>query len=227
MSIQQHTISHSGSVLERNGYDAVTTFQNQTGPRRMTEIIEFECPEQFERISFVGNRDAVRFEPRTKETKASDGSGSYSLDTNIQAVAGEPKLEDQPYPAVEAYQNGSQVDISSIDYATGDIELASDDGNNDVHFFPILTEGGVKLRGINNLGQTTGPLFPWTFPVYRWHDFDQDKRGTEVNLSGSIQWGRQEALQIMLDSPDQIVWEDSDYPDAYVSTLEMDVEITF
>lgn len=54
----------------------------------------------------------------------------------------------------------------------------------------------------------------------------QDKQGTEVNLQGSLSWDRDEKLQVLVDSPTEIVWEHEEYPDAYVTTLEMDVRIT-
>lgn len=224
---QQQTISHTSSVLEQDGTDYVTLFQNQVSPQRQTEIIEFECPDKFDSIQWTGRSDAVRFIPRTKETKTSDGGNTYSVSVDLIPIVGEKQVEDQPYPAVVAVQNGSEVAIDSVDYAANEVSLASDDGNNDIHLFPVVTQGTVKMRGINTLDQSTGPVFPWSFPIYRWHDMKQDKRGTEVNLNGSVYWERNESLQLMVDSPTQIVWEDTDYPESYVSQLEMDVEITY
>lgn len=230
MPTQPYTISHTGSVLEEAGENAVTLSQNQVSPQRETEIVEFRCPSNFDSVSYVSSRDPVRFKPRTKETF--DGTGSkttFDLSARIQPVAGEPKLDDQPYPAVVAVADGSEATIDSIDYAAGTVTLASapSSSNDNVHLFPIITEGVLKMRGKNSLNQDEGPIFPWGFPLYRWHDMEQDKRGTEVNLQGSVLWERDETLEILVDSPRQVVWDDSDYPGAYASTLEIDVDITF
>jgi hypothetical protein len=230
MATQPYTISHTGTVLEEAGEDAVTLSQNQVSPQRETEIAEFTCPSNFDAIQYVAERDPIRFKPRTKETFSGDGATTtFDLSARIQRVAGEDKLDDQPYPAVVAVADGAEADIESIDYAAGTVTLASApaDSTDNVHLFPIITEGTVKLVGENSLGQDEGPLYPWGHPIYRWHDMEQDRRGTEVNLQGSAIWERNETLVMMLDSPRQIVWEDDDYPEAYPSELEIDVQITF
>jgi len=227
MPTQPYTISHTGAVLEDAGEDSVWLHNNQTSPQRQTEIAEFRCPSNFDTISWVGNRDPVRFEPRTHETQQPDTNGVIQLDTDILPVAGEETLEDQPYPAVEAVYSGSMLTIESIDYAANTVTVDASHSGNDVHLYPIVAEGTLKMRGENALNQHTGPVFTWGFPLYRFHDMKQDKQGTEVNLNGGISWDRDETLQIMVDSPTEIVWEHAEYPSAYVTTLELDVRITF
>jgi len=227
MPTQDYTVGHTGTVLEDAGESAVWLYQNQVNPRRETEIAEFRCPSNFDQISWVGERDPVRFEPRTYEDKAPDANGVISVDAELLPVAGETAVKDQPYPVVEVYNAGIPATVESVDYAANTVTVDSGLSGTNLDVFPIVAEGTFKMRGKNALDQATGPVFPWGHPIYRWHDFKQDKRGTEVNLSGGITWMRDETLQVMVDSPTQVVWEHADYPDAYVSTLELDCRITF
>jgi len=229
--MQDHTISHTGSVLDTPTEEKVTLYQNQTSPQRLTEVVQFTCPDKFDGIFYNAARDAIRFEPRSKETVASgdvDGSGTYTLDADLIPIAGETEVDDQPYPTVQAVQNGSFLAIESIDYATGEVTLAdAEDDTQDLHFYPVVVEGTLKMRGVNQLDQPEGPLFKWPFPLYRFADVEQDKRGQEVNLDGRIDWARNETLEVQIDSPRQIVWDDADHPDPFVSMLEVDVRIAF
>jgi len=228
MPTQEYTISHTGTVLEDAGEDAVWLYNNQISPQRETEIAEFRCPDNFDMISWVGNRDPVRFEPRTHEA-LSVSSGTLSLSTDIQPVAGETELDEQPYPVVEVFQGGSVVPIESVDYAANEVNIDTSgfSTGDDFHCFPIITDGTLKMRGENALNQHTGPLFPWGFPLYRFHDFRQDKRGSEINLNGGMSWERNETLQVLVDSGTEVVWEHTEHPEAYVTMLEIDCRITF
>lgn len=226
---QRYTLSHTGSTL---GSESVTTATNQVGPQRETAVISFECPRQFSRISYVGPRDATRFVPRTTETRTgtSNDDTVVSLDANIQPVAGEPEIADQDYPVAVAYNvtQDSKIEIVDVDYAANEITLGTDpaDGD-DIKIWPIMSDGEVQYRLINQLGQEEGRVYPWSTPLYRWHDFPQLKRGREINLHGSVTWEENETVEVLLDAPQEITWEDSDYPEGqYVSTFEQDVEIT-
>lgn len=226
MARQEYTISHTGSVLEDAGEDAVSRYQNQISPQRRTEILRFRCPSNFDRLTYESQRHPVRFIPRTHEGPVTDPGESYDLNTRIQPVAGEPKLEDQPYPSVVVVDsNGNRVEPASVDNALGVVHFDSA-LTGDYHFFPIITQGTISMRVLNTLNQDEGPLYQWEWPIYRWHDMKQDKRGTEVNLNGAASIKRDEKLEVQMDSPDQIVWENANYPGAFVSTLEMDVTIT-
>jgi hypothetical protein len=163
-----------------------------------------------------------------------DGERTVALSTDFIPVTGEPDVADADYPPVEAV-NVTQgttldpVDDLTLDYAANEVTVAESavaDGDT-VKFFPIITEGTLKFHAINALGQREGAVYPWGFPLYRWHDMPQDKRGTEITLAGRLAFDRNESMQVMIDSPRQVVWEDADHPDAYVSTFEQDVEITF
>jgi hypothetical protein len=233
MPTQDRTISHAGSTLTEGGsQNAVTLDSNQVTPeQRETEIATFECPENFDAISFVASRDPVRFQPRTvvEVSGSADGSTStFSVPQNLQPVNGEKEIDEQQYAVVEAAVNGSFVEVESVDYATGDVTLASDPGSSDeVYLFPIVSTGTIKMFGENTLGQNTKPMFPYGFPLYRFHDMKQNKRGQEIHLAGAITWKRNESLVIVADSPHPIRWEHTEYPGAFVSELELDVQITF
>jgi hypothetical protein len=229
MPTAEYTVSHTGQVL---GTGQVVQEQNQVSPQRETPILRLTVPKNFDSMEFVGPRDPVRFHPRAKETFDGDGSTTtFSLSADLIPTAGEPLIEDQPEPTVIAAEAGSRVDIDSIDYAADEVTLASApaSGTDNVQLFPLITDGTVKMRGVNTLDQVLGPIYPWTHPVYRWADFNQDQRGTEVNLPWPpVTVERNETLDVMLDSSQQVVWQDTDYPaGSYVSTFEMDVRLTF
>lgn len=224
--VQPFTISHTGSTL---GSGQVTLAQNQVSPQRETPVVTFECPSKYESIRYVGQRDATRFVPRYKETFDGDGSTvDFALTGEIMEVAGESELSEQDYPAVVAAVGGSAVNVASVNYNTNTVTLESAPaaGTDNVQLFPILSEGSLKMAGRNQFNQIEGPVQQWSTPLYRWHDMKQDQRGREINLSGSIRFGRNEKLDVSIDSPRQIVWTDADYPaGAFVSTFEQDVDI--
>lgn len=226
---QQYTITHTGGVL---GEDNVTTATNQTSPQRETAILSFTGARKFEEIEYVGRRDATRFVPRTTETLtgSADDDTVVSLEANIQPIAGEEDLDDQDYPVVVAYNvtQGTEIELADVNYATNEVTLASDPADGDsVKLWPIMTDGQIQFRLVNQFGQEEGRVYPWTTPIYRWHDFPQLKAGREINLHGSVTWQENETVEVLLDAPQEITWEDADYPHGqYVSTFDQDVEIT-
>lgn len=226
---QEYTLSHTGGVL---GDQYVTTAANQVAPQRETAIIGFECPRKFSSIEMVGKRDATRFVPRTTESiSGSTGDDTVvSLNANIQPIAGEEKLAEQDYPVCVVYNvtTATRYDIVAVDYATNEVTLGTDPANGDtVKLWPIMGDGEVQYRLVNQFGQEEGRVYPWTTPLYRWHDFPQLKRGREINLHGSVTWDENETVEFLLDAPQAITWTDADYPDGeFVSTFEQDVEIT-
>jgi hypothetical protein len=226
---QRYTLSHTGSVL---GDLLVTTEQNQVAPQRETAVLAFECPRKFSEIQYVGQRDPTRFVPRTVQVvngTANDDT-EVNLDVNVQPVAGEEGLDDQDYPAVVAYNvtQGAEVPIESVDYDADVAVLADDPADGDeVKLYPIMSDGTVQYRLVNQFDQEEGRVYPWATPLYRWHDFPQLKRGREINLHGAVSWQENERVEVLLDAPQELVWEDPDYPlGEYVSTFEQDVTIT-
>lgn len=227
-SVEPRTISHTGGEL---GSDAVTLSQNQVDPQRPTPILEWTCPRKYESVRYVGRRDPTRFVPRTMESfDGSTGDDTvHEVDAVLQPIAGETDLEDQDYPVVVAVNvaSGDEIEVVDIDYGTNEVTLGTDPADGEtVKLYPILTEGSIKFQGRNQLGQREGTLYPYGTPPYIWHDMAQYQEGREVNLHGNARWGRQETLEVLLDSPQQIIWEDDDYPlGGYVSRLEQDVRI--
>jgi len=226
---QEYTLTHTGSTL---GSDFVTLAQNQTAPQRETAVISFECPGKFSSIEYAGRRDATRFVPRTTETVTGTANDDTTVDlqANIQPVAGETRLEDQDYPVCVAYNatTGTEYDIVDVDYAQNQVTLGTDPADGDtVKLWPIMADGDFQYRVVNQLGQEDGRVYPWSTPLYRWHDFPQLKQGREINLHGSVTWRENDTVEALLDAPFKITWEDPDYPHGeYVSTFEQDVEIT-
>lgn len=226
---QEYTISHTGGLL---GDSMVTLAQNQVAPQRETSIITFEVPRKFSEIEYVGQRDATRFVPRTTEevTGSANDDTVVNLQANIQPIAGEEELDDQDYPVCVAYNvtQGTEVEIVDVDYAADTVTLGTDPADGDtVKVWPIMGDGEVQFRLVNQFGQEEGRVYPWATPLYRWHDFPQLKRGREINLHGSVTWQENETVEVLLDAPQAITWEDPDYPlGQYVSTFEQDVEIT-
>ena len=225
--IQERTISHTGTEL---GEDEVSLSQNQIDPQRQTEIISFECPRKFESIRYRGARHWTKAQLRALvEIENADPVAEQSLDHNLIPVAGEEDIEDQPFPIVVGYNvtQDADLEIVDVDYAANSVTLSEAPTADDhLKFYPALTRGSVKYRGVNQFGQIEGPLDKWDTPVYRWLDFNQDKRGTEINLQGSIEFGRHERMEMVLDSPQQVVWEDEHYPaGAFVSNFEQRVDI--
>jgi hypothetical protein len=228
-STQRYTLSQLGSTL---GDENVEVNGNQVDPQRETAVITFECPRRFEMVEYVGSRDNTRFVPRTMET--TDGTAGddteVQLETNIQPVAGEEDLDDQDYPAVVAYNvaQGAEVDVENIDYDGNVVTLASDPADGEtVKLYPIMSDGTVQYRLVNQFGQEEGRVYPWATPIHRWHDFPQLKQGREINLHGSASFSENERLELLADAPQEIVWEDPDYPRGeFVTTFEQDVTIT-
>ena len=228
----ERTLTQTGGVVNHQGDTNVSTSQNQTSPQRETPIIEWTCPRKFEQIEYKGQRDATRFIPRTTETLTGSANDDtvVSLNANIQPIAGETEIADQDYPVVVAYNvtQGTQIDIADVDYSANEVTLATDPADGDsVKLWPIMSEGTVQFRVRNQIGHKLGALYPWEQPVYTWHDYPQLMRGREINLHGGATIGHNDTLQLVLDAPQKITWEDSDYPlGAYVSTIEQDAVVT-
>lgn len=223
--IQTRTISHTGSEL---GEEYVSLLANQTSPQRESAVISFEVPRKYESLTFDGETHSTKFVPRTMEQKASDGTTTVPVDAKIQPVAGEEDVADQVHPVAVVVDTtaGTELEVVSADYAANTVEVASAPAlDNVLKVYPILAEGTVKMQGVNQFGQVEGAVNKWSLPIYRFHDFNQDEAGFEINLQGRMQWGRNETLEILVDSPHAVVWEDVDYPGAFVSTLEQRVDI--
>jgi hypothetical protein len=253
--LQRRTISHTGDVLgEENvelrqniprgvsggdgseivstggGYDDSTALADRGEP-----IISFECPREFESLRYDAAKHWTKLVLRTRTVK-SVTEGAIDVGSNLTPVAGEEEIEDQPFPVIRAVETlrepgsdgdgplSEEIAVTDVDYAQNQVELGRYP-DNDVALYPVISRGAAKYQGVNQLNQVEGPVSRWSTPLYRWSDFDQDKRGTEIKLDGSVRWTRNESIQLLVSSPEQVVWEDPLYPDSYVSQAEQLVEI--
>lgn len=205
----------------------------QNTPDVNSPILTWTCPRKFESIRYAGGRHRTKFVPRYKETITGTASDDtvVSLAGDIQPITGETEVEDQPYPPVVAYNVTSDTDYTddlTYNYAQNEVTLPSDPADGDtVALYPILTEGTVQYRGLDQFDHEVAPLDEWSTPVHVFHDFDQNKNESEIHLIGAAQWSESETLGLYLDSPRQIVWEDADYPrGAFVSQIEQRVDVS-
>jgi hypothetical protein len=250
--LQQRTISHTGDVLEEDNVllrrnkpadeGVATDGGTQAAATSPTAnsgepIIGFQCPRKFESIRYNAAKHWTKLVLRTKTVSTSDDRDdtTVSTRTNLTPIAGEEEPDEQPFPVVRAVEklredgSGSgplseEIEVTDVDYAANEVTLARNP-DSDVFLYSVMSRGAVKYQGVNQLDQVEGPVSKWSTPLYRWSDFDQDKRGTEINLDGSVKWTRNERIQLLLTAPDQVIWEDSHYPESYVSKVEQLVEV--
>jgi hypothetical protein len=225
----RRTLTQRGREVAYNGEDNVETKQNSVGQR--TRVLAWECPDKFSRIDWVGDQHPTRFRPRTVETLTGTTNDDtvVSLNSNIIPVAGEYELSDQPYPVVRAVNatQGTEVEVADVDYPANEVTLASDpaDGDN-VKLYPIVAEGTVLLKGYDQFGHQIGVNERWATPLETFHSMDQRDPDTTVSLGGEVHFGPSQKLSVEVESPRNIVWEDADYPGAFVSEIAFDVAVT-
>lgn len=218
-----HTFNEVGSS---NG----TLSQNTASTN--SPVLQWACPRKYKHIRYAGGRHRTKFIPRYMEsiTGTTGDDTTVSLSGDIQPVTGESDVADMPYDPVVAYNvdQATEVSISSYDFAANEVTLASDPADTEtVKLYPIITEGTVQYRGLDQFDHEIAPLDEWSTPVHVFHDFDQNKNESEIHLIGAAQWAENETLALYMDSPRQIVWQDSDYPRGqYVSTIEQRVDVT-
>lgn len=208
-----------------------TRNQNSTGTN--TPVLEWTCPRKFERIRYAGGRHKTKFVPRYNQQvgSASGGEEDISLNGNLQPVNGETNLDDAAYPPVVAYNKTQSTEITSdlaYDYASNIVTLPSGtSGGNTVELFPIMVEGTMQYRGLDQFGHEIAPLDEWSTPLHVLHDFDQNQNNTEIHLIGAVEWTESETLSLYIDAPQQLVWEHADYPRGqYVSKIEQRVDVS-
>jgi len=206
---------------------------SQNTPGTNSPVLEWTCPRKFDSIRYAGGRHKTKFVPRYKETvTGSTGDDTtVALQGDIQPITGESQVADMPYPPVVAYNVTQDIDYTdelSYDFATNTVTLPSDPADGDtVALFPIITEGTLQYRGLDQFGHEIAPLDEWSTPIHVFHDFDQDKNESELHLIGAAEWSESETLALYFESDRQIVWQDADYPRGqYVSTIEQRVDVS-
>lgn len=220
------SFDHRGTQV---GSSNVTLAQNDTG--RLDSVVEWTIPKKYRMVGISGGKHWTKAELRSKETFDGDGSTTtFSLSEDLVAIAGEPQLEDQPFPVVVAYDTdaSSQLTVSDVDYSANEVTFASapNTGTDNVAVWPIMGEGVVQYRGLDAFDNLTGPLENWGVPIHVFADNDQNKNTMQVHLPGAARFEREEVLAFNIDAPRQVVWEDADYPEGdYVSTIEQRVDV--
>ncbi len=226
-SIERSSLTHNGSTF---GADNVMRSQNAADT--MSTVCMWEHPRRFEGCEYVGKRDPTRFIPRTREelTGTATDDTTVQLSSDIMPIAGKHKLDEQDYPVVVAVNGttGNEIDIADVDYGANSITLASDPADGDqVYLYPIISEGTVQFRAKNNMGFVEGAVYKWPTPIYRFHDFPQLARGTEINLNGDVSFEEHDELEFRINSPHTLWWEDDHFPQGqFISSLEQKVELT-
>lgn len=222
----RRTITHTGSEL---GSGNVTLNQNATG--REDTILSWTCPRKYDQITYAAGRHYTKFIPRYKEVFSGDGgTTTFTLTGTVDPPHGETVMEDQNYPPVVAYDTdaGTELDVESVDYATGDVTLATapNNANDNLLLWPVLVEGTVKFIGEDQFGHRIAALDPWGIPIHSFNDYNQSKNMTQVHLTGAVSWEESEKLGLYLESPRQVVWSDADYPRGqYASTIQQEVDV--
>lgn len=195
-------------------------------------ILEWTCPRKYESIRYAGGRHKTKFIPRTRQdmTGSTNDDTVVTLTADIQPIHGETDPGDWNYDPVVAMNvtQGSEIAISDYNFAQNEITLASDPADGDsVALYPVIAEGTVQYRGLDQFGHEISPLDEWSAPLHVFHDFEQGRNETEIHLIGAAQWEESETLALYIDSPHQIVWEDADYPrGSYASTIEQRVDVS-
>lgn len=226
----RRTLTHRGDEV---GDTNVELLQNTVGV--MSPVLKWTCPRKFKRIDYAAGVHPTRFVPRTVEEVTDDGvvdgaTTDFALATNIHPIAGEPVLSDQPWPAVVAYDvtAGAEVAIDSIEYGSNTVSLANAPAmGNDLKFYPVIGDGNVQYRGIDQFNHEVGSLDNWGTPIQDFSDHDQMKQDSMIHLVGSITYRENEVWALYVNSPQQVVWTDADYPRGeYVSTIEQKVDVS-
>lgn len=222
-------LTQTGGVI---GEDLVELRSNRVDPSPAeTPVISFECPRKFAEIIMEGSRHHTKFRPRTVEEIEGPGQ-VFELDADLLPISGESEIDDQPYPTVRVVNlaTGEEMDVEAVDYGSNEVTLVeeptdAEDNPADVKAYPIITRGEVKWQAVDQFGQVEGPVNKWSVPIYDWADKPQNRDDARVYIPGHVRWGEAEAIELLVDSPQEIIWEDDDYPDRYVSQIEQRVDI--
>lgn len=234
MSVTQTNPANDRRTLTQSGNEVgdsnVTRTQNTADT--YSPVISWECPRKFSVIEYAAGVHPTFFVPRSMETDTGDGGTStFSLATNIHPVGGETALDDQWTDVVVVYDatNSTELDVESVDYGANEVTLASTPTTNadELKFYPIMGDGNVQYRGIDQFDHEIGSSDDWGTPMQDFGDHDQRKNDGAVHLIGQVTWREAEELELWMDAPQQLVWEDADYPrGAYVSKIEQKVDVT-
>lgn len=213
------------------GSDNVTLTQNTTDER--SSIVRFTVPKKFSRLRLDTDRHETKFVPRTKESglTVQDDSGDLyvSVTGDLTPISGETELSEQDFQVAHAVDStGAEVAVTKVDYARDRVYLDSTavTAGDSVDVFHVITQGNIYVR-VKDVFQNVGDvLSQFGFPVRVFSELEQNNRRNRPHLSGGARLGSDETLEILFESPRQIVWEDADYPAGeYVSQIAQRVEL--
>lgn len=233
----RRTLTHRGNQV---GEENVELLNNVTG--EWTPVLKWTGPRKYSRIDYAGGVHPTKAELRTvEEYVATDDDGSaaleedertFALSTNIVPISGDYDPVDQPFPTVEAVNVTQGTTIApedlKIDYATSEVtvpesEVAIDDT---IKFYPVLSDGLIQYRAINQFDHELAALDEWGTALHSFADHDQLKGGSEIHLVGRVSWEENETVAVFVNAPQQVVWEDADYPGTYVSSFQQKVDVS-
>lgn len=221
---ETRTLAHTGADV---GDSNVSRLTNTTGS--LTPILKWTVPKKYRQLVYAGGKHVTKAELRTREDFPSHSGTTLSISALLQPIAGEPQLDEQPYPTVVVANTttGNELTVDSIDYAANEITLATDPSGDDVAVWTAISEGTIKYVAENQFDQQVGPLDKFGVPLHVFNDFKQDRNQTQIHLIGSAQFRREEKLVAVVDSPQEVKWEDSDYPRGqYASRYEQEVDVS-
>lgn len=236
----RRTLTHRGSEV---GTEKVTRSQNATGS--FSRVLDWECPRKFERIDYAGGVHWTKAELRYVQSETlSDDDGSATLEEsertftvngNLQAVSGEEDLTEQPFPSVRVVNTtqGTEIPLEdlTVSYAQDTVTLP-DESHGDVaigdsvKLYPVVSEGLIQYRAIDQFGHEVASLDDWGTPVHAFADHNQMKQDSRIHLVGRVTWEESEKLAVYIKSDRTIVWEDADYPDSFVSSFAQKVDVS-
>ncbi len=202
--------------------------QNVTGERDY--VAQWTVPKEYSQLVLATSIHETKFIPRTKEsglTVQDDNGDLYvSVSGDLNPIAGEEALEDQDFPVAYVHEGG-EVGITRVDYAQDRIYLDGNDttAGNTADAFYVITDGSVYLR-VKDVFENVGDVLDrFGMPVRVFSELEQNSRSNRPHLSGRATLSSSETLELLLESDQQIVWQDPDYPSDYVSQISQRVEL--
>lgn len=222
----RRTITHRGTEV---GEDNVALKQNV--PDQYTPILEWTTPRKYQHFDYAAGLHPTKAELRTVETHEADGTTTLALNTNLTPVAGEMDLDDQPYHVVRVVDTtaGEEVGVvhDAVDYAGNTVELETAPASgNSLKAYPVISDGLIQYRAINQFDHEIASLDDWGTALHAFNDHDQLKGDSHVHLVGRGRFEENERLAAFIKSPSEVVWEDADYPDSFVSSFQQKVDVT-
>lgn len=223
----RRSLSHTFSEVGEDNGELTQNMEDRNSP-----VLEWTCPRKYERIRYAGGRHKTKFVPRYHMAHSAEGGEeNVEVDGILQPIVGETDPDEMPYMPVVAYNETQENDITDYleyDFAMNEVVLPeSVEAGDDVHLFPIMVEGTLQYRGLDQFGHEIAPLDEWSTQLHIFHDFDQNQNNTEIHLVGALEWTESETLALYVDSPQQLVWEHEHYPKGqYVSQIEQRVDVS-